>query len=252
MFRSVEDEGDVEYLRKGVRCSFDRHMVFSTTTSEKIVRAFARAGAPKDALELVGPQSCSNWRLPVIPEVLEQLMLEVCVTGDAEGMTHVLNTLLASPTASLAPRPRALYYFTRGMAEAGNVEGVARGVLLTRKLFGSVPESIIGAAAPCLAEHGGSLPEDKQTAKRRKWRVFGLLAQACGDAAERSEVDRRAFSVEPAQRAAAREKNPDALETVAGALPRMVVDAFEALSAMEPPARTKRVLEQAAAVNASS
>lgn len=202
-------------------------------------------------MDFVSPNNCDGWRLPVDGAVLNQLMLEVAVSGDEAAMNTVLESLLAAKHAEHKLSTRALFYFTKGMATAGNIESVMRAVLLSRNsATGKVHDSIWNAAAPCLAELGGDLAPESAAAKKRAWRVFGLLAGACALQASSQGLEHAVFATNPRRRAIARAEHPDAVS--ATNLPHRLAEAFDAMSSLEPPAALAALFEREAALaNAS-
>jgi hypothetical protein len=174
-------------------------------------------------------------------------MLEVAVSGDEEGMNAILNAQLASSRQEHRASTRSLFYFTKGMAAAGNIQAVMRAVLLSRgSASGVVHSSIWTAAAPCLAELGGDLAPESATAKKRAWRVFGLVAGACATQASAQGLNHTVFSTNPRRRDAARTASPG--DVAATNLPSRLADAFDALSGLEPPASLAAMFEREAAL----
>lgn len=230
-----------------MRTSFDRHMKYSAGTAEKVVRAYARSGKPEDALTFVSPDKCADFRLPVDAPVLAQLMLELSVAGNAEAMDTLLAAMLRTSCQELRPGAKAVFHYVRGMAELGNVESVMRGILLARRLFGSVAEPILAAAVPCLADLGADIAPESATAVRRVWRVFGLVAGCCNKAARDAGVDPAVFSVNPELRAAARAADSQAVAKAGESLPDRMLEAFDALSGAKVPPRTFITLNAVAA-----
>ena len=246
----MEDDEDLPLVAKAVRAAFNRHMRFSATTADKIVRACARAGKPTDAVAMVAPGACEAWRLPVTAAVLDQLMLEVAVKGDEEGMDALLADRLAAPRPEHRPTTRTLFYYARGVAEAGSVDKVTRAVMLAHRRTGKVPDAVWAAAAPALITLGPDLAPESASGVRRVWRLFGLVAGRCAHAASEAGAAREVFSVNGPVREAARLANPGAVAAASTKMPKRLVDAFDALSGAKPPARTAVVLEAVATVKA--